>query len=121
MSNPAITIERRGAAAWLTLALPQIGVAAIRELREASESLADDAGVRAVVLSGSGGGFANGWDAELLSDVGVLRRSGALSDPFGCLAELSKPVIAAVSAHDRPYRQLRLQNFERQTRDKRRE
>lgn len=97
MPKPTIAIERRGAAAWLTLARPLIDAAAIRELREACGSLAGDAAVRAVVLTGAGDAFATGWDAAILRDVGALREAGALGDPFGCLAELPKPVICAVN------------------------
>lgn len=97
MPNASITSERRAAAVWLTLTRSQIDAAVIREFRSACETIAGDADVRAVVLTGTGAGFSAGWDAALLSDVGALKQAGALGDPFGCLAELPKPVICALN------------------------
>ena len=97
MPNSSITSERRVAAAWLTLTRSQIDAAVVRELRDACEAISDDANVRAVVLTGTGASFAAGWDAALLSDMGALKQAGALGDPFGCLAELPKPVICALN------------------------
>lgn len=97
MANKSLTIERRGAAAWLTLAAPAIGADTIRELHDACEAVSADAGVRAVVLTGSGAVFSSGWDASLLEDVGTLKAAGVLGDAFGCLAQLPKPVVCALN------------------------
>jgi enoyl-CoA hydratase len=91
MPEPSIAIERRGPTAWLTLARPLIDAAVIRDLRDACESLQDDDS-RAVIVSSA----ATGWDPALGGDVGALREAGVLDDPFGCLAELPKAVIAAI-------------------------
>jgi enoyl-CoA hydratase/carnithine racemase len=90
MPNTNITIERRGPALWLTLSRPQIDAQAIRELRDACDSVRDDGDVRVVVLTGAGEAFATGWDDALL-------KAGVFDDPFGCLAELPKPVIAVIN------------------------
>lgn len=97
MPKPSIAIERHGPAAWLTLGRPLIDGTLVRALHEACESLADDAAVRAVVLTGAGDQFAAGWDASVASSLASMLEAGLLDDPFGCLAELPKPVIAAVN------------------------
>lgn len=97
MPNASITFERRAVAVWLTLTRSTIDANVVHELHAACETIAGDAGVRAVVLTGTGAGFSADWDAALLSDVGALKQAGALGDPFGCLAELPKPVICALN------------------------
>jgi enoyl-CoA hydratase len=97
MPNSSITSERRAAAAWLTLRRPAIDAGVIRELCDVCAAITEDADVRAVVLTGTGDAFAAGWEAALLSDIEALRQAGALGDPFGCLAELPKPVICALN------------------------
>lgn len=80
---PNLKVDRRGAAAWLTLSTIDASTAA--DLSAACDSISDDAGVRAVVVTGVGDALAAGGGEVLLGD------------PFGCLAELSKPVIAAIN------------------------
>lgn len=87
---------------WLTLTRDVIDGETITALRSACEPLSDDGSVRCVVLTGSGGAFSNGWvwDA-LVGDEGSLleaaRAQGMLSDPFGCLAGLARPVVCALN------------------------
>jgi len=97
MPDTSITIQRRGAAAWFILSRHEIDAGVIRDLQDACEAVADDAGVRAVVLTGSGEAFSRGWDGKLLGEVEALRQAGVLGNPFGCLAELPAPVICAVN------------------------
>jgi enoyl-CoA hydratase len=97
MPNSSITNERRGSAAWLTLTRSTVDATVVREFRDACEAIEGDANVRAVVLTGTGNIFSAGWDAALLSDIEALRQAGVLGDPFGCLAELPKPVICALN------------------------
>lgn len=97
MSNASITFERRAAAVWLTLNRSTIDANVVHELHAACETIAGDAEARALVLTGKGGSFAAGWDAALLGDIEALKQAGALGDPFGCLAELPKPVICSLN------------------------
>ena len=97
MPDTSITIDRRGPAAWLTVTHATLDAAFIRELRDACESIASDDDVRSVVVTGTVGAFAASWDKPMLSDIETLRVSGVLDDPFGCLAQLPKPVICAAS------------------------
>jgi enoyl-CoA hydratase/carnithine racemase len=57
----------------------------------------DDPDVRAVVLTGSGRGFCPGMDMEWLSEVS--KTAGDISErrPITALAELRKPLIAAIN------------------------
>jgi enoyl-CoA hydratase len=74
----------------------------VQELDAACRELNDDEAVRAVILTGEGDAFCQGWDLsrfdpERESPLDWARRQGLLGDPFGCLARLPKPVIAAVN------------------------
>ena len=75
---------------------------AVQEIESACRELSDDEAVRAVILTGEGDVFCRGWDlsgfdAERESPLAWARREGLLGDPFGCLARLPQPVIAAVN------------------------
>ena len=95
--NQTIRTQATGAIAYITLTRPEIDAATIAELRAACGSIADDAAVRAAVLSGEGTVFSSGWAPALLGDAAALREAGALDDPFGCFAALPKPVVVAVN------------------------
>ncbi len=97
LAMPNLTIELRGPAAWLTLQRPAIDAAFIGELHSACAPIGDDPEARAVVLTGSSDVFCSGWDESLKRDLGALRLTGVLDDPFGCLATLPKPVICAIN------------------------
>jgi enoyl-CoA hydratase len=98
-----VTFEKRGAAVWIALRRPAIDAGVVRALREACERASGDAAVRAIVLTGEGDTFSNGWDWAAFAGespeamVEALRAAGVLGDPFGCFAESGKPVIAAVN------------------------
>jgi enoyl-CoA hydratase/carnithine racemase len=77
MAKSAISVDKRGPAAWLTLASLDV-----RVLQAACESLADEAAVRAVIVR---------------VGVELVVGEGLTGDPFWCLAELRKPVIAVAS------------------------
>jgi enoyl-CoA hydratase len=91
MPDSSVSVERRGPTAWLTLRTGSIGSATIGDLQAACEAIRDD-DARAVVVTGA----VSGWDPALLGNVETLRQAGVLRDPFGCLVELPKPVIAAI-------------------------
>ena len=79
-----------------------IDTTVIVQLRDACEALADDSEVRAVVLTATGDVFSPGWDWEALASHGddsleAARDAGMLDDPFGCLAEMSKPLVCAIN------------------------
>jgi enoyl-CoA hydratase/carnithine racemase len=102
----SLSFEKQGAIARVTLDRPDhqntIDTTAIVQLRDACEALADDAEVRAVVLTASGDVFSPGWDWAALASHGddsleAARDAGMLNDPFGCLAEMSKPWVCAIN------------------------
>ncbi len=111
MSEPAagsrtIEVKRDGAVAWVVLDRPQslnawttrLG----RELVSATDELAADPGVRAIVLTGAGRAFSSGADLrEGLQDPSVGDVSDALREIYHPailrLRTLPKPVIAAVN------------------------
>lgn len=79
-----LTVDRRGTAAWIMIE-HRVDTAMADELHALCDTLADDRGVRSLVL--------------MLSRV-VFGESGEefmAGDPFGCLADLPKPVICAVN------------------------
>ncbi len=90
MPTHSLSFEKRGAVARLTLTRPTIDGASVRELVDACEAIAADSGLRVVLLTGEGDVFCTGWDSE--TPAGELPL-----DPFGCLAELSRPVVCALN------------------------
>ncbi len=99
MGTPALTLEKRGPAAWITLSRPPLEAEVILQLRDACRRTGEDESVRAVVVTGAGVGYTDGIENPYADDPSGLRESGVLDDPFGCLAELAKPVICAVSSN----------------------
>ncbi|HZQ34295.1 MAG TPA: enoyl-CoA hydratase-related protein [Dehalococcoidia bacterium] len=94
-----LTIE--GAVARLTLASDdgehRLGAETLAELQTLCQALGEMPDVRAVILHGEGEQFCHGWSAALLQRLAAGEElAGLPGDPFGCLAELPLPVIAAV-------------------------
>lgn len=109
MPKGSLALEKRGHLAWLTLSRPEkqnaIDAALVGELAGACEAIEGDEDVRVVVLTAAGDVFCSGWDwGALLGEdakgetlVESARLQGLLDDPFGCLAELSRPVVCALN------------------------
>lgn len=101
----SISLDRKGPVARLTLARADRGNAIdaefIARLWDGCEVLAEDPDIRAVVLTADGDIFSRGWDWESLAQEGdpleAAGVAGMLDDPFGCLAELPKPVVCAIN------------------------
>jgi enoyl-CoA hydratase/carnithine racemase len=70
----------------------RIGAETVATLRAACVALREDNTVRVAVVSGEGGCFSLGWSTEVLA----VPNQTLPGDPFGCLAELPFPVIAAI-------------------------
>ena len=105
MTGSVVRHERDGAIALLTLdrpdALNSFNTSMADELLVAAEELANDASVRAVVVTGAGGrAFCAGADivefGALASPDAFLEFIGHLSRAVEAIAELPQPVIAAV-------------------------
>lgn len=103
-----LTLEIKGAIAWLTLDRPERLNAMPRsfygELRDASRALAGDESVRVVIMHGAGRCFSVGGDINDFGRIpgGVKARREYMRDAlegFRALDELPKPVIAAVHGH----------------------
>jgi enoyl-CoA hydratase len=69
----------------------RVSVRTLRELEDACAAIADDDGVRAVLLSAEGPDFCAGWAADTLAEAYELP-----ADPFGRLAAVPQPVVCAV-------------------------
>jgi enoyl-CoA hydratase len=100
-----IEVDRDGAVAVLTVdrqdALNALDVATLTELRDRLQEVAEDDGVRAVILTGAGEkAFVAGADIKYMSglDVEQAKAWGALGHEAGRLLEtMPKPTIAAVN------------------------
>jgi len=100
-----LSLEKRGPIAHLELRRPEkqnaIDGRTLQELAEACEAIAADEEVRVVVLSGGRGpAFSRGWDWEALAGEDPLlaaQAQGLPGDPFGRLAEMSRPVLCALN------------------------
>lgn len=106
MGGKSVSLEMRGAIARLTLCRPEtanaIDAALVRDLASACEAVAVAEDSRVVLLCAKGKTFSRGWHwdslaAEGTGPVAAMRAQGIPVDPFGCLAELSRPVVCAIN------------------------
>jgi methylglutaconyl-CoA hydratase len=104
MANEVTRYQRRGPAAWITLASPAtrnaLSGALVSELRAHLEAAIDDGAVRAIVLTGEGPAFCAGAD---LKSRGGGASGGGGDNPFiqilRLMREGPKPVVVAVNGH----------------------
>ncbi len=102
-----IRIEREpGDVAVLVLDEPRIRNALTAEmrveLRDALETLAADAHVRAVVVAGAGGNFCAGGDVRTMGETDLGKIDARMNDvarTAEMVAAFPKPVVAAVAGH----------------------
>src|SRR4051794_1153238 len=103
-----LTIEIRGAVAWVTLDRPEKLNAMPRsfynELRDTADELTANSDVRVVVVHGAGKCFSVGGDIDDFGNIpgGVAARREYMREAlngFRAWDELPKPVIAAVHGH----------------------
>src|SRR6478735_5787220 len=103
-----LTVEVRGAVAWVTLDRPEKLNAMPRsfysELRDTADELTADRDVRVVVVHGAGKCFSVGGDIDDFGTIppGVAARREYMREAlngFRAWDELPKPVIAAVHGH----------------------
>jgi methylglutaconyl-CoA hydratase len=108
MSGDRLLVERRAdGSAWITLNRPEVHNAfddrLIAELTAALTTLAADAAVRAVVLTGAGRSFSAGADLNWMRRCATygeeenLADARALAKLMATLDELSKPTVARVN------------------------
>jgi enoyl-CoA hydratase len=105
MSEGAVRVERADAVGVVTIdrqeALNALDVGTLTQLRDELAALADDDGVRVVILTGAGDrAFIAGADIKYMSGLGVdeAKAWGALGHDAGRLLEtMPKPTIAAVN------------------------
>ena len=92
MDFRTLRLQIDGPVARVTLARPdasnRIDERMLRELNDACEAIAANDGVCVTLLSADGADFCAGWDASLTT--------GLPADPFGAVAALPAPVIAAL-------------------------
>ena len=106
MGAKSISLDIRGPIARVTLCRPEranaIDPSFVRELQDACEAIAADESVRVVLINAEGDVFSRGWDFDSLSGetgdpVATLRSQGVSVDPFGCLADLPRPVVCSLN------------------------
>ena len=98
MADTAVRVERRGAIARITLpagAWSGVGVRALTALARECDSLRDDDGVRAVIISGEGENFCGDWSKTVEARADQV--AGTYFAAFQALADLPQPLIAAVN------------------------
>jgi len=102
----SLSLDILGPIARVTLCRPEranaIDPSLVRELQDACEAIAANDSVRVVLTTAEGDVFSRGWDFESLSGetgdpVATLRSQGVSLDPFGCLAELPRPIVCALN------------------------
>ncbi|ABK69285.1 enoyl-CoA hydratase-related protein [Mycobacterium avium] len=95
--NPGISIEREGGILRLTLDRPDklnaVDTPMLNELLGRLDESADDASVRAVLLTGAGRAFCSGGDLTGGDTEGAAQ---AANDVVRAITELPKPVVAGV-------------------------
>ncbi len=110
MGAETIRVERKGAVDWLTLSRPEvlnaIDVAMMTELRDYFGNLAEDRGVRVVVMRGEGRAFCAGLDlAAFAGGAGAagdgpfgrgLGIQGYLADVYLRMRRCPQPILALV-------------------------
>lgn len=99
---PGLLIHDAGGVRTLTLNRPHRRNAIDRPLwdalRDALAAARDDAGVRALVLTGAGGAFCSGADVSgFVADVHPAERMRPLTDVALLLHEMPKPTVAKVT------------------------
>jgi methylglutaconyl-CoA hydratase len=100
-----VHLEVVGSVARITLDRPQVrnalDAASLASLRQALSRAADDPGVRAVVLTGSGTVFCSGADLTqgTAADDAFSGGPAALAEVLEQMISLPKPVIARVQGH----------------------
>jgi 2-(1,2-epoxy-1,2-dihydrophenyl)acetyl-CoA isomerase len=103
-----ITLDRADGVGRLTLSRPEalnaLDRATGEEILDAAERLRDDASVRVVVVTGAGRAFSAGGDIKEMARAGselseefVEQLLGTLNRSILALAEMPKPVLAAVN------------------------
>jgi len=84
-----------GPVAELTLTRPQIDRRCLRELEDAVAALREAPAARVLLLTSAGADFCEGWSDDARSEL-LQRAVDRQQDPFGPLAELPLPVVAAL-------------------------
>jgi enoyl-CoA hydratase len=102
MSDPLVVVESRpDGVTLLRLNRPPLNplsTALLRELEGISDGLANDASVKAVVVTGSEKAFAAGADvSEFTADGAAAVVNAGIRAGFDALAAIPRPVIAAVN------------------------
>jgi len=106
MPKKTLSLDIRDHLARLRLCRPDNGNAidatTVRDLAVACETIAAAEDAYAVLLTAEGESFSRGWDWQALlgegdDSVSAMLAQGIPTDPFGCLAELSRPVVCAIN------------------------
>src|SRR3972149_4006760 len=105
MTYQALRLQLAGPIARIVLARPdaanRVDDRLLRERAEAAAAIADSEGVVLAVLEAEGADFCRGWEESTRSRLLQAPPDDALVDPFGCLADLPCPVLAAVQGQGR--------------------
>ena len=106
MSEPHVTVRRKGAVATVTISRPDkrnaLDAETRHELVEAFTALRGDKRVRVVVLTGSGKAFVSGADvSEFVGKTPVAILDGLIHEPaiIDIVDQFPKPVIAMINGY----------------------
>jgi enoyl-CoA hydratase len=104
---PSMTLTRVGNVATITFSRPELRNAVtlqwLDDIKRLVANLQADAGVRAVVITGSGSAFCAGGDLDALTRMrsadDLIGYLGNVQSAFAAIEGLEKPVVAAVNGH----------------------
>ena len=102
-SYSSILVETRGAVGLITLNRPEalnaLSPTIVSEFAAAAKAFDADPAIGAVVVTGSGKAFAAGADIKFMADKSYMdmHKQKIYSAEFGAIADVSKPIIAAVN------------------------
>ncbi len=103
MSDAPVRYERRGTAAWVTLASPEtrnaLSTAMVAGLGAGLRDAIEDPEVRSIVLTGEGPAFCAGADLKNRGRMGESAKGNPFVDVMKAMRHGPKPVIAAVNGH----------------------
>ena len=101
MVNRTVLFEVRGHIAYVTLNRPQHGNAIdscmADELCRIWQGITDNEDIRVAILTGAGASFCSGQETGEMQPVEAALQARGSEDCFDALAELNRPVIAAIN------------------------
>ncbi|MCM8750517.1 enoyl-CoA hydratase/isomerase family protein [Thermomicrobiaceae bacterium CFH 74404] len=104
MTTSTVLLSRDGAVATLTLNRPEklnaLNVELVTDLRDALTEIAQDKGIRLVVVRGAGRAFCAGLDLDMMAEVGMPPEFYPMQEQaFRLIETMDKLVVAAIHGY----------------------